>query len=306
MAETRFDPAPAGRIISDALSLYREHFSLLAGISLLPIMLLLGFNFILPSAAGLQFIVRLVVVSLAHAALVLATCHLMLGQQPGVMEIYRRVFTLTSLVTVIMGFTVSMLLVMLGVIFFVLPGILLGGLLVLVLPVIIVEGQLMTPSFARSVSLVKDNMPRAIGIFMFFALVANLLPALPAVGYIYHILSSVDPTLTGEAMIKATEGVLDANAMMLDVWLPVWLSFSSALTLPLGYLPVVLLYFSFTGAEGYGPHALAKRLGVELPGMGGDDHAMEETRPGDGEGEGEDREAGGKEGGNDKDPERLN
>ena len=110
------------------------------------------------------------------------------------------------------------------------PGLVLGGLFTVTIPVIVLEGRSSLAAIGRSVRLVRKELPKAAAVFTFILLISGLLPMA------FHLTVGLGPlspllnTILGSAL------------------------------LPLAYSANVLLYFSSRAAEGYSAEELTKAV----------------------------------------------
>lgn len=171
-------PMTLGEVLDRTFTLYREHFLLFAGITALPHLLTLLYNFgilsfqrtsftgtapHLPSAGVMGGIVLgalggivliLLTVGIAQAATVAAVSDLYLGQPTSVGSSYAR--AKESILTVIGIMIMSGLATAVGLIFLIVPGIYLACRLAVSVPVAIVEKESPVASMERSMELTKD------------------------------------------------------------------------------------------------------------------------------------------------------
>jgi hypothetical protein len=166
-----------GEVLDRTFTLYREHFLMFVGITALPYLLLLLFNFstlllrvgvdhhrsptfISPGMVG-GFIAGafgglflfLLAIGVAHAATVAAVSDLYLGRETNVRSAYGR--AKSSFVAVIVVMVLTFLAVGVGALFLIIPGIYLACRLAVSVPATIVEQDSAVASMERSMELTK-------------------------------------------------------------------------------------------------------------------------------------------------------
>ncbi|MGB7845097.1 MAG: hypothetical protein WBL63_05735 [Candidatus Acidiferrum sp.] len=178
MANVDLRPMTLGEVLDRTFTLYRENFLLFAGITALPSLLTLLFNFgtlligrestsggssNLPSAGVIGGIILgavggglllLLTVGVAHAATVSAVSDLYLGRPTSILDAYTR--AKGSILIVIGILIMSGLATLVGMIFLIIPGIYLACRLAVSVPVAIVEQESPVASMERSMELTKD------------------------------------------------------------------------------------------------------------------------------------------------------
>jgi hypothetical protein len=186
-------PMTLGEVLDRTFTLYREHFLLFVGITALPHLLTLLFNFgvlsfqrtsvtgttpHMPSPGVIGGFVAgalggaalvLLTVGIAQAATVAAVSDLYLGQPASVRSSYAR--AKGSIMVVIAIIIMSGLATAVGLIFLIIPGIYLACRLAVSVPVAIVEKESPVASMERSMQLTKDYGWQ---MFLLFLLVAVL------------------------------------------------------------------------------------------------------------------------------------
>ena len=248
MTETPKSPAPklpsakllremtTAEVIASAFRLYRDHLANLVLIALIPHFVLLALDLVLRDA-GLEPAQVLSVLLLATAvlnAIVLAAMthaigHAVLGESPGVLESYKGAFS-RSLVAIVTAYLIIWGLVTLGFLLFVLPGLMVGGLLLPTVPVIVLERRTSLQALARALRMMRPVLSRATAVFSFVILISGVLP----LGF--HLLIGAGP------------------------FSPLLGAILGAVTLPLAYAANVTLYFSERSKEGYTGRDLAYDL----------------------------------------------
>jgi hypothetical protein len=178
MAAADLRPMTLGEVLDRTFTLYREHFLLFIGITALPYLLLLVFNFsslalglaadghhratsmvspgmiggVVAGAIGGGFLF-LLIIGVAHAATVAAVSDLYLGRETNVRAAYSR--AKGRIVAVLVVIVLSFLAVVVGMLFFIIPGIYLACRLAISVPATIVEQDSPVASMERSMELTK-------------------------------------------------------------------------------------------------------------------------------------------------------
>nr|NIR98951.1 hypothetical protein [Gammaproteobacteria bacterium]NIT64764.1 hypothetical protein [Gammaproteobacteria bacterium]NIV21735.1 hypothetical protein [Gammaproteobacteria bacterium]NIY33344.1 hypothetical protein [Gammaproteobacteria bacterium] len=163
-------------------------------------------------------------------AITQAVTRSLLGGEPTVAEVYRHTFT-RPLWSAIAAYLVTALLISTGIMFLILPGIFLGGVLSVTIPII--EQRRTVRAMAGSISLLREELVKGMIVFCFFMLVAGLLPLMFLL-------------LQGGAGVGPFTPLLGAIV--------------GAVTLPLGFTAHVLLYLSLRAKSGYTSAALEADL----------------------------------------------
>jgi hypothetical protein len=170
-------PMTLGEVLDRTFTLYREHFLMFVGITALPYLLLLLFNFstlllsvgvnhhrspnlvspgmvggFVAGAFGGLFLF-LLAIGVAHAATVSAVSDLYLGRETNVRIAYER--AKGNFVTVIVVMVLTFLAVAVGALFLLIPGIYLACRLAVSVPATIVEQDSAVASMERSMELTK-------------------------------------------------------------------------------------------------------------------------------------------------------
>ncbi len=237
-------PMQAGEIIAGAFRLYLEHLALLVTAALLPNLVLLGAEMLLVPAGGegsallLAFMLATVVVDgTVLAAITVALCRAALGTEPTLTQTYALVFR-ENLFGVILAYLIVSLLVPIGFLLLIIPGLLLGGLFAPAIPVVIVERRHALEALRRAAGLTRADLLTAVVVFSFFLLVSGILPLLL---------------------------LLTQAGMGLGPFTPLLSTIIRSVTLPLGFAANVLLYFSLRAANGYDAEQLEAELERPLP-----------------------------------------
>ena len=255
-------PMIASEIFFAAFRMYREHLTLLVMVGLVPHAALALLLMVLPldpqitQSGAVAFIGGLIVALIILNGLVLtgltvATASLALGEEPTLLEIYRRTLRAKPVgmmaAFLIVNFPIS-LLMLTGLrsgnlVFFVLflgLTLYLGGLLFPALAIVIVEQAWFPKAIYRSISIGRAVWVRAAGVFSFFLLISVFFPML-----LLMLLIAGQVNISGPLM-------------------PLLGGIISAVTLPLGFIAIVLFYFSLRSADNQGLTALR----TDLEGLG--------------------------------------
>ena len=178
MAIVELRPMSLGEVLDQTFTLYRENFLLFAGITALPYLALLAFNFalllfrqgtktgstpggvssgmiggVIAASLGALFI-YLLLIGVAHAATVSAVGDLYLGRQASVRSSYEQ--AKGSFVNVIVVMILSFLAIAVGCLFLIIPGIYLACRLAVSVPATVVEKDSPVASMQRSMELTGD------------------------------------------------------------------------------------------------------------------------------------------------------
>jgi hypothetical protein len=176
MANVDLRPMSLGEVLDRTFTIYREHFLLFAGITALPYLLTLIFNFgvlllggnLLGAKANLQSpsltggfiagalggsVLSLLMMGIAHAATVSAVSDLYLGRPTSIRKAYAG--AKGSIMIVIAILVLSGIATVVGLIFLIIPGIYLACRLGVSVPVAIVEKESPVASMERSMELTK-------------------------------------------------------------------------------------------------------------------------------------------------------
>jgi hypothetical protein len=242
MPHPYLQPMAAGEIVLNALRVYRDHVRLLVLVSLFPHLALLGLELlVMPGGAStgafvLVLLVTVVMNGVALTAITVAIGRITLGEEPGVGETYRQTFR-ANLPAVVMAYLITAVLVSVGLMLLVVPGILLGALFAPTIPLIVVERRGVIEGLVGSVRLMKGQLSKGIVAFTFFILVAGFLPLLLLL-----------------AQGAATMGPLT----------PLLSAIVGSATLPLGFAANVMLYFSLRATDSAGAEQLEAQLKAPL------------------------------------------
>ncbi|MEE8436476.1 MAG: hypothetical protein V3S64_16945 [bacterium] len=252
-------PMIASEIFAAAFRLFRDHLTLLVMVGLVPHAVLALLLMALPldpqisQSGAVAFIGGLIVTliilnGLVLTALTVATAALALGEEPTLLEVYRRTLRAKPVgmmvAFLIVNFPVSLLLLtglrsgnlVLFVLFLAL-ALYLGGLLFPALAIVIVERAWFPKAIYRSISLGRVVWARAVGVFSFFLLISVFFPML-----LLMLLIAGQVNISGPLM-------------------PLLGGIISAVTLPLGFIAIVLFYFSLRSADDQ--HIAALRTALE-------------------------------------------
>ena len=224
------------QVIANAFRMYRDHFANLVMIALVPHLALLVFD-VLISSAGLETGVSIALLLLATAifnALVLAAMtyaigRAVLGDMPGPIVSYRGGFS-RNVLAIVAAYLVIWWLVTLGFLLLILPGLIVGGLLLPTVPAIVLERLPPVAALLRAYRMMRPDWVKAAAVFSFVVLISGVLPLL------FHLVVGPGPF---SPLLGAIVG---------------------AVTLPLAYCANVVLYLSARAGEGYTREKLAAEL----------------------------------------------
>ncbi len=240
MTTEYFRPMPASEIIVNAQRLFLENLARLVLIALLPqsvlLALELGLNNLVEPAPFWFYLVLLATILLnavALSAITTVVAGAVLGGPPTLTQAYALTFR-NKLLWVIAAYIITAVATSLGLILFIIPGLLLGGLLAPTIPIIVVEGIPVKEAISRSITLMREELAKGVAVFAFVIIISGLLPL------ILQIVVGVGP-LT-----------------------PLLGALLGAVTLPLAYTATVLLYFSVRSNEGFSPEQLEENLNERM------------------------------------------
>jgi hypothetical protein len=174
-------PLSLGELLDRCFFLYRKNFVLFAGIIALPYLVLLAFQLVgvglrtqhylispLPNIAwlGVVLVVTLGVAAASQGATVIAVSHLHLGRPTSIAESFAgikgRIF---SLALIMIGYGIG---VMVGLVLLIIPGIILGLMWALTIPVAVLEDTGLGDSLNRSAELTKGHRGRVFVVYLLF------------------------------------------------------------------------------------------------------------------------------------------
>jgi hypothetical protein len=226
----------ARQVVSAAFAIYRDHLANLVMIALIPHLGLLAVDLAVSSAGlepgaaiALLLLVTAVLNALVLAAMTYAIGQAVLGDMPGPLAAYQGGFA-RNVVAIIAAYLVIWWFVTLGLLLFVLPGLVVGGLLLPTVPAIVLERRLPMAALARAYRMMRPDWLKATAVFSFVVLISGVLPLL------FHLIVGQGPF---SPLLGAIVG---------------------AITLPLAYSANVVLYLSVRSREGYTREILAKEL----------------------------------------------
>lgn len=186
-------PLNTGELLDRTFSLYRTHFALFVGIAVLPHLVSFAFQLFVglrlrSPMMGLSSIfatlgwslvlavVALIVGAAAQAATVVAVSEVYLERSASVRDAFARVkgrFALVVLLTLALGFLVGV-----GLVFLIVPGVLLALMWSLAIPVMVLEDKGIGDSMSRSSQLTKGSRGKIFVIWLLFAVLSFSVTAL--------------------------------------------------------------------------------------------------------------------------------
>ncbi len=236
MTESPLREMNTGEVIREAFRLYRQHFAALVLIALVPHVALLALDTVLGGAEidrglglGLLLAVTVVLNALVLAAMTHALGGAVVGRMPGLVEAYRGGFG-HRVLSIVAAYLVIWMLVTLGFLAFILPGLVIGGLFVPAIPIIVLEKRNPLQALGRSYRMMRPVLAKGTAVFAFVIVVSGLLPLL------FHLIVGPGP------------------------YSPLLSAIAGAVTLPLAYTASVVLYLSLRSLEGYTPEQLEAEL----------------------------------------------
>lgn len=182
MERPDFRALTLGEIIRRTFRLYGETLStvvILALIAHLPLIPLSGMiseeTLPDPFAALALLVVILVVTGVVVHAVYLALVSSMMGRPLGIGPALRWSLQRSS-VAVMLGYMLTNLVSHVGLLLFIFPGLIAGGLLSISLPAIVIERKGVFAGMARSLRLLRQDWAKGIGVFAFGTVVSELIP----------------------------------------------------------------------------------------------------------------------------------
>jgi hypothetical protein len=223
-------------VIASAFRLYRDHFASLVWIALVPHLAMVVLELLIVEAAlaptaalALLLAATTVFNALVLAAMTYAIGQAVLGAMPGLIEAYRGGFG-ESLLSIIAAYLVNWALVTVGFLLLILPGLVVGGLLLPTVPVIVLEKRNPAQALSRAFRMMRPVALKATAVFAFVVLISGVLPLT------FHLVVGPGPF---SPLLGAIVG---------------------AVTLPLAHSANVVLYLSERAGEGYTREHLAAEL----------------------------------------------
>lgn len=227
-------------VIRTALRLYADTIVPAVPIALvmnLPLLLISEMSLDPPQGNSTELSLALILVLICSGIAVSSVTRILLGSAGQLAMTFGNALRLTfqrSLVTITLIFAVTSFLSNLGLLALVLPGLFLGGLFAVALPVALAERRSSIAAIARSISLMRKDLFRAMAAFSFTALVSELLP----LGLMLGLQSGVGPSPFSPLLAVLINGI----------------------TLPMAMAVGVALYCSARAGEGASADALRKEL----------------------------------------------
>jgi hypothetical protein len=236
MTESPIRPMTAGEIISQAFRMFRANLALLVLVAFLPQAVLLVLQHLIarlgdptPALLLLLLMVTVVAKAITLSAITTVTAGAALGYPPTVTQTYG--FTLRNhLVWVVVANVITALLTSVGLLFFIFPGLIIGGYLAPTVPIVVLESRNPFDAIGRSFALMRPELPKGIAIFAFVILMSEVIPLL------FHLSLGIGPF---SPLLGAVVG---------------------SITLPPAYAANAILYFSVRAGEGYTPEVLDAEL----------------------------------------------
>lgn len=227
MSEPVVRSLSTAEIIGSAFQVYRDNLTGLVLVAAVPHAVLLLADTLLvsmgmdPQALLLAVMVLTMVMNaVALGALTLAATTAMLGQPVDLAVVYGRLKH-TRFLSILVAYFVTTMLVSTGFVLLILPGLILGGLFILTMPIVVLEGTSPVAAITRSMQLVRKDLMQAVAVFAFIILVSVLAPL------VLQLIAGFGPL---SPLLNAVLG---------------------AALLPLAYTANVLLYLSARAGEGF-------------------------------------------------------
>ena len=191
-------PLSLGELLDRSFFLYRKNFLLFAGIMALPHLVLLAFELAgigvrMSLGTGTRFLWTLATYALilgvtaaSQGATVIAVSHVHLGRPTSIAESFAGIKgRIISLALIMIGYGIG---VGMGFILLIIPGIILGLMWALTIPVAVLEDKGLRDSVSRSAELTKGNRGRVFVIYLLFVVLIYaiymvwMLPILMVIG----------------------------------------------------------------------------------------------------------------------------
>jgi hypothetical protein len=265
-----FEPMSVGQILDRTFLLYRNHFVRFLAVvavvqvplALVSILITTGIHSTLIADGGadlsagalvagliglaVTFLLLIVAQQLANGALIKAVSESYLGGDASVGECYAAV--LPRVLTLLVASFAVGILVLLGLILCIVPGVILMLLFAVVTPVIVVEDVGISSSLSRSKALVSGNMGKVFAVVFVAALIVWIVNLLfQRVGIFVAVRAISSPAAAG-----LVAGLIAMVGQILAV--------------PISATAIVLLYYDLRiRKEGFDLEMLAQSMGSELP-----------------------------------------
>src|ERR1700732_3867946 len=242
---TSLRPMSLGELLDRSFFLYRKHFALFVGIIALPHLVLLSFQLIgvainrgtttAFTATGLVWLFSTLVLYLgasaaAQGATVVAVSKVHLGTDTSISESFAsikgRVLYL-ALIMIGVGIGVGI-----GFVLLIVPGIILGLMWALTIPVAVLEDKGLRDATSRSAELTKGNRGRIFMIYFLFFLLT----------YSVYILCEI-PILAAVGMFARGQHPMTALPIWTQIAIPVGTFLSQCLVAPLLTIALSLVYY---------------------------------------------------------------
>jgi uncharacterized membrane protein len=241
---TDLRPLSLGELLDRTFFLYRKNFALFAGIVALPLLVLLAFQlsgvafqrnqtvgFAIASALWslATVVVQLGAYAAFQGATVIAVSHVHLGRPASIAESFAGIKgRILYLALIMLGYGLG---IAVGFVLLIIPGIILGLMWALTIPVAVLEDKGLRDSVSRSAELTKGARGRVFVIYLLFAIL------LYAVYFVWGI-----PLGIVMAMMSRSNNVQQAT-LLFQIGLPVGIFISQCLVAPLMNIGLALLYY---------------------------------------------------------------
>jgi hypothetical protein len=266
MNAMQFEPMTVGQIIDKTFKLWRSNFIRFAAlisvmyIPLFVIQFLWRRTFLVPMSADGQpemgpFIISTIVTlilaivgqNLASAALMKSISQSYLGKQTSVGQAYRTM--LPRLLAIILASILVALVVGVGFLLLVVPGIIFSLWFSLTIPVLILEGTGASKSMSRSKDLVSGNLGRVFGLGIVVVFITGI------IGWIFGFIGGV----IGIQLVETSPTLAQFLASLFSL-------IGQVMALPISAAAYILLYYDLRiRKEGFDLEMLAQSLGEEAP-----------------------------------------
>ena len=271
MEATPFEPMSIGQILDRTFILYKNHFVRFLAVvavvqvplALVSILITTGLHStLLAGDAGpdlsagvlvagivglvVTFLLLIIAQQLANGALIKAISESYLGGDASVGQCYAAV--LPRLLTLLLASFAVGILVLVGLVFCIVPGVILMLLFAVVTPVIVVEDAGVSSAMSRSKALVSGNMGKVFAVVFVAGLIV----------WIMNYVSQKVGVFVGVRAVSSPTAAAFVAGLVAMV--------GQLLAVPISATAVVLLYYDLRiRKEGFDLEMLARSMGSELP-----------------------------------------
>jgi glycerophosphoryl diester phosphodiesterase family protein len=203
-------PLTVGELLDRTFFLYRRHFLLFVGIAALPNLIVLSFQLfqlvMAPRSLGgalmtlawliVTMIVYFVTIAISQGATIIAVSQIQLQREATASGAFAAIRSrIGEIALVILGMALRILV---GFLFFIVPGLYLAIVWSLTIPVVVLEGRRLPDALARSAELTKGHRGRVFTIYFLLLVLAYIVTILVQLPLMIAIGISSGATSTGE------------------------------------------------------------------------------------------------------------